>query len=122
METEQNYIPEEEINPQPKIKINKNKLSQFGLFFLLIFLVIILGYYSYYFFKNVNNVETNNNPTPPNKITAKPTPTIILTRLATDAAVLKIEKDIDDSEDRIKKLDLVEQQLTFPAIDFSLTF
>lgn len=125
LESDQNYIPEEEVVPRKKLEIKpeqKKKIAYYTQIAFFVLLLLFIGYYAYWFFSQINrNGDGNLTPSP----VASPTPTAkpkILTKWATDSAILNIQNTLQQEESSLKNLDLSEQSLSFPALDFSLNF
>lgn len=121
----QNPLPEEEILPPKKFKLdeyfhtktfNIGVLGIFGLLFLLI------AASAFYYFLNINKNSTAIPAPTPILGSITPGPTKTPSKYATDSGVLKEMNSLDALENDLKNIDLNEKSLTFPAVDFNLNF
>ena len=90
-----------------------------GVIFGLLFLLIVAS--AFYYFININNGNSTPIPTPPISIIS-PRPTKIPSKYATDSGVLKELNTLESLENELKNMDLNEKTLTFPEVDFNMSF
>lgn len=124
LEPEANYFPEEEYRPKINIEIKKHQ-KQKAVFIAqvstLIILLLIVSFYFYYYFSNLNSASSP----PIAKITPpkiSPQPTIFISKWATDSAVINENANLKNQSDALNLIDLVESDLSFPALDFQVNF
>jgi hypothetical protein len=98
----------------------KKMLVLAGGMFALLFILLIVGL----IVKSVSNRPVTKVVLPTPVVTTLPTPEELTnpTRYATDSAVLKLEQNLKDNENRLNGLDIKESNLYPPQLDFDIKF
>ena len=111
---------QKEVNPEYIPKVIKTPLVPIIIFLIIMFVVSLL--FLVFKSKGPNPSLPSTTEIPEAIYTPKPAVIKISSPLATDAAVLKIKKEIEDNLNTANSIDLSESNLSFPIIDFNIGF
>lgn len=108
---------QKEVPKKISIKLFLSPILGFVFIILIALLVIFI-------FNRPQVVNNNPNPTTVSEeqFTPKPAEIKTVSPLATDAAVLKVKKEIEENTNQANTIDLSESNLSFPIIDFNIGF
>lgn len=124
IESEENYIPEEEIPPVKQFDLDKfmgTRGFKTGVGILFGILILLLGISAFNYFSRLNPPD-GGKPTPTPTAPLVIVPTNPPSKWATDSGILNARDSFTAISNDLKKLNLQENDLTFPALDFKINF
>ena len=122
MEIIENNVPGPKVNNSEKIRLDLSPDRKKIVIFLgLIILIglIVIGSIALFFVKKPA-MEISSSPNP--SVEATPSAKRNLSTIATDAAFLKLEEDLNNLEKNIGNVDLTEPKLTLPILEMKISF
>lgn len=125
IEPDENYLPEEEIIPKHPLSLDDVLKSRtFRILALGIFslLLILIALSAFLYFTRLNKTPALTVTPTPQPVVNLPTPVISQSKWATDAGLLKEQDNLSKIDNDLKNIDLNEQSLSFPVLDFHVNF
>ncbi len=121
MEIIENNVPSPELNNSEKKRLDFSPDRKKIFIFLGLILIgfIIIGSTALFLVKKPAT-EISSSPTP--SIEATPSAKRNLSAIATDAAFLKLEEDLNGLEKNIGNVDLTEPKLNLPILEMKISF